>query len=163
MHWDYGWGMGFGFGWLFMILFWVLLILGIVYLVKVIAGIVFLVKSDHGIKYDDSQNGDAVYPLSQEGRDDSGPDQNPDHKAAELSRQYSQWADGPGLAELIAAICLQAKVCFLERKTCGVGMHPGQNRLGRQIMPWCGKRLIDVHHSEPICLVPRSVKLRQIT
>ena len=38
MHWDYGWGMGFGFGWLFMILFWVLLILGIVYLVKVIAG-----------------------------------------------------------------------------------------------------------------------------
>jgi putative membrane protein len=36
MHWDYGWGMG--FGWLLMILFWVLVILGIVYLVKVIAG-----------------------------------------------------------------------------------------------------------------------------
>jgi len=38
MHWDYGWGMSFGFGWILMILFWVLLILGIIYLVKVIAG-----------------------------------------------------------------------------------------------------------------------------
>ena len=36
MHWDYGWGMG--FGWIFMILFWGLVILGIVYLVKLIAG-----------------------------------------------------------------------------------------------------------------------------
>ncbi len=36
MHWDYGWGMG--FGWVFMILFWVLIGLGIVYLVKLIAG-----------------------------------------------------------------------------------------------------------------------------
>ncbi len=41
MHWgDYGWGwgMGFGFGWLFMILFWALVILGIVYLVRMVAG-----------------------------------------------------------------------------------------------------------------------------
>jgi putative membrane protein len=38
MHWDYGWGTGFGFGGLLMILFWVLVILGIVYLVKAIAG-----------------------------------------------------------------------------------------------------------------------------
>ena len=38
MHWDYGWGMGFGFGWILMLLFWLLLILGIVYLVKMIAG-----------------------------------------------------------------------------------------------------------------------------
>ncbi len=40
MHWDYGWGigMGLGFGWLLMILFWILLILGIVYLVKLIGG-----------------------------------------------------------------------------------------------------------------------------
>ncbi len=36
MHWDYGWGLG--FGWFFMVLFWVLVILGIVYLVKVITG-----------------------------------------------------------------------------------------------------------------------------
>jgi putative membrane protein len=38
MHWDYGWGMGFGFGAIAMIIFWVLLILGIVYLVKMVAG-----------------------------------------------------------------------------------------------------------------------------
>jgi len=38
MHWGYGWGMGFGLGWILMILFWALLILGVVYLVKMIAG-----------------------------------------------------------------------------------------------------------------------------
>jgi putative membrane protein len=38
MHWDYGWGMGFGFGAIAMIIFWVLLILGIVYLIKMVAG-----------------------------------------------------------------------------------------------------------------------------
>ena len=37
MHDYYGWGMGYGFGWVFTILFWVLIILGVVYLVKVIA------------------------------------------------------------------------------------------------------------------------------
>ncbi len=37
MHWDYGWGIGLGLGWITMIIFWVLLILGIVYLVKLIA------------------------------------------------------------------------------------------------------------------------------
>ncbi len=37
MHWgDYGWGMG--FGWLIMVLFWILVIVGIVYIVKLIAG-----------------------------------------------------------------------------------------------------------------------------
>lgn len=34
MHWDYGWGMG--FGWLFMIIFWVLVILGVVYIIKLV-------------------------------------------------------------------------------------------------------------------------------
>lgn len=37
MHGEYGWGMGFGGG-LFMILFWVLVILGVVFLIKLIAG-----------------------------------------------------------------------------------------------------------------------------
>ena len=37
MHWDYGWGMG-GFGWLFMLVFWALVIIGIVYLVKMLLG-----------------------------------------------------------------------------------------------------------------------------
>jgi putative membrane protein len=41
MRWgDYGWGMGFGWGmglgWLIFLLFWVLVVLGIVYLVKLI-------------------------------------------------------------------------------------------------------------------------------
>jgi putative membrane protein len=36
MHWgDYGWGMG--FGWLFMILFWALVILGVVYIFKMVS------------------------------------------------------------------------------------------------------------------------------
>jgi len=35
MHWgNYGWGMG--FGWFFMILFWVLIIFGVVYLVRLL-------------------------------------------------------------------------------------------------------------------------------
>lgn len=38
MHWDYEWGIGYGFEWILMILFWVLLILGVVYLIKLIAG-----------------------------------------------------------------------------------------------------------------------------
>ena len=38
MHWDNGWGMAFGLGWFAMVVFWALLILGIVYLVKMIAG-----------------------------------------------------------------------------------------------------------------------------
>lgn len=37
MHWDYGWGMG-GFGWLFMLVFWALVIIGVVYLVKMVIG-----------------------------------------------------------------------------------------------------------------------------
>jgi putative membrane protein len=36
MHWDYGWGMG--FGWLFMIVFLVLVILGVVFLIKLVTG-----------------------------------------------------------------------------------------------------------------------------
>lgn len=38
MHWgDYGWGWGMGFGGVFMIIFWILVILGILYVVKSIA------------------------------------------------------------------------------------------------------------------------------
>ncbi|MEW6601156.1 MAG: SHOCT domain-containing protein [Nitrospirota bacterium] len=37
MHWGYEWGMG-GFGWIFMIVFWVLVVLGVVYLLKLISG-----------------------------------------------------------------------------------------------------------------------------
>jgi putative membrane protein len=36
MHWDYGVGMG--FGWLFMLLFWALVIIGIILLVRAFLG-----------------------------------------------------------------------------------------------------------------------------
>ena len=35
MHMDYGWGMGFGGG-LFMILFWILMIVGVVFLIRLV-------------------------------------------------------------------------------------------------------------------------------
>lgn len=35
---NYGWGMGMGFGWLFMIVFWMLVIAGIVFIVRLVAG-----------------------------------------------------------------------------------------------------------------------------
>lgn len=43
MHWtDHGWGMGYGwgmgFGWMFVVIFWVLVIIGIVYLITLAAG-----------------------------------------------------------------------------------------------------------------------------
>lgn len=37
MHWGYDWGMGW-FWWIFMVVFWILVILGIVYLVRLAIG-----------------------------------------------------------------------------------------------------------------------------
>ena len=43
MHWsNHGWGMGYGWGmglgWLLMIIFWVLIVLGVAYIVRLFAG-----------------------------------------------------------------------------------------------------------------------------
>ncbi len=46
MHWGNFGGMGFGFGWIFMILFWLLVILGIVYILKNMFGSRVLAKNE---------------------------------------------------------------------------------------------------------------------
>lgn len=46
MHWGSFSGMGFGFGWIFMILFWLLVIIGIVYILKNMFGSRVLAKNE---------------------------------------------------------------------------------------------------------------------
>lgn len=38
MHWNYDWGMGAGLGWLVMVIFWILIVLGVVYFIKLVIG-----------------------------------------------------------------------------------------------------------------------------
>lgn len=38
MHWNYDCGMEAGFGWLLKVIFWILIVLGVVYLIKFIVG-----------------------------------------------------------------------------------------------------------------------------
>lgn len=46
MHWGNFGGMGFGFGWIFMVLFWLLVILGIAYILKNMFGSRVLAKNE---------------------------------------------------------------------------------------------------------------------
>lgn len=46
MHWGNFGGMGFGFGWIFMVLFWLLVILGITYILKNMFGSRVLAKNE---------------------------------------------------------------------------------------------------------------------
>ena len=78
-------------------------------------------EANHRVQYHNGQDGQAIDQLTKRHRDQRGPDQHPDHQAAELPRQDRQRGDGLALTQRVGSPLLQACAASGGVSPCG---HP---------------------------------------